>query len=67
MPGYPWLEENPLDDPLIQRRMRVLRMLGHPYTDEQIEAAPAALVGKNEMDALIAYLQTLGTAISTRR
>jgi len=67
MPGYPWLEENPLDDPLIQRKMRVLRVLGHPYSDEQIEAAPAALEGKNELDALIAYLQTLGTAISTRR
>ncbi len=66
MPGYPWLEE-PLDDPLIQRKMRVLRTLGHPYTDEQIATAPKALEGKTEMDALIAYLQTLGTAIKTRR
>jgi len=66
MPGYPWLEE-PLDDPIISRKMRVLRVLGHPYTDEQIEAAPKALEGKTEMDALIAYLQTLGTAIKTRR
>ena len=66
MPGYPWLQE-PLDDPIISRKMRALRMLGHPYTDEQIETAPKALEGKTEMDALIAYLQTLGTAIKTRR
>ena len=42
-------------------------MPGYPYTDEQIENAPAALEGKTEMDAMIAYLQTLGTAIKTRR
>lgn len=67
MPGYPWLEENVLDASLIQRKMRVLRVLGHPYTDEQIEQAPAALKGKTEMDAIIAYLQGLGTAIKSRR
>lgn len=67
MPGYPWLQETALDDPIIQRKMRALRMLGHPYTDEQIANAPAALEGKTEMDAMIAYLQTLGTAIKTRR
>ena len=67
MPGYPWLEENPVDASLIQRKMRVLRVLGHPYTDEQIEAAPQALAGKTEMDAIIAYLQGLGTSIRSRR
>ncbi len=56
-----------MDASLIQRKMRVLRALGHPYTDEQIEAAPAALEGKTEMDAIIAYLQGLGTSIKTRR
>ena len=67
MPGYPWLEEKIVDASLIQRKMRVLRALGHPYTDEQIERAPQALEGKTEMDAIIAYLQDLGTSIKARR
>ena len=67
MPGYPWLAENPVDASLIQRKMRVLRVLGHPYSDEEIAEAPAALEGKTEMDAIIAYLQDLGTAIKSRR
>lgn len=67
MPGYPWLATTPLDSGDIRKKMEVLRMLGAPYTDEQIAAAPAALEGKTEMDAMIAYLQGLGTAIRTRR
>lgn len=67
MPGYPWLEDNLIDPSDIQTKMRVLRMLGSPYTDEQIENAPKALQGKTEMDAIIAYMQGLGTAIKTRR
>lgn len=67
MPGYPWLEENELDGKHIKKKMSVLRKLGHPYSDEQIAAAPEALKGKTEMDAMIAYLQGLGTAIKTRR
>ena len=67
MPGYPWLAENTLDASDISTKLTVLRRLGHPYTDAQIEAAPAALEGKTEMDAMIAYLQSLGTAIKTRR
>ena len=67
MPGYPWLAQNKLDASDIRRKMRVLRRLGHPYTDEQIENAPKELEGKTEMDAIIAYLQVLGTAIKTRR
>ena len=47
--------------------MRALRLLGHPYTDEQIEGAADAVAGRTEMDAMIAYLQGLGTAIRTRR
>ena len=47
--------------------MRALRTLGHPYTDEQIEGAADAVAGRTEMDAMIAYLQGLGTAIRTRR
>jgi len=67
MPGYPWLARNKLDPSLIQKKMRVLRTLGHPYTDEEITNAPAELEGRTEMDALIAYLQGLGTAIKVRR
>jgi cytochrome c oxidase cbb3-type subunit 2 len=67
MPGYPWLSENKLDTRDIQKKMRVLRMLGHPYSDAEIAEAPKQLEGKSEMDAVIAYLQSLGTAIKTRR
>jgi cytochrome c oxidase cbb3-type subunit 2 len=67
MPGYPWLQENALDNSDIQTKLKVLRGLGHPYTDAQIETAPAVLEGKTEMDAVVAYLQSLGTAIVTRR
>jgi cytochrome c oxidase cbb3-type subunit 2 len=67
MPGYPWLARNKLDPALIRKKMQVLRTLGHPYTDEEINKAPAELEGKTEMDALIAYLQGLGTSIKVRR
>jgi len=67
MPGYPWLDKNMLDGSDIQKKMRTLRKFGHPYTDEQIDNAPAALEGKTEMDAIIAYMQGLGTSIKTRR
>jgi cytochrome c oxidase cbb3-type subunit 2 len=67
MPGYPWLAENAIGNADIQNKMKVLRTLGHPYTDEQIANAPADLDGKTEMDAMVAYLQSLGTHITTRR
>lgn len=66
MPGYPWLAKNMLDTGIIQRKMHVLRKLGVPYTDEEINKAPEMLKGKTEMDAIVAYLQGLGTAIKTR-
>ena len=62
MPAYPWLAERPADSGgMIQAKMRALRRLGHPYTDADIEAAPAALQGLTEVDALVAFLQGLGT------
>jgi len=67
MPGYPWLATNALDGGNIKTKMKVLRSLGHPYTDKQIAEAPATLQDKTELDALIAYLQSLGTAIKARR
>ncbi|CAB5503066.1 Cytochrome c oxidase (cbb3-type) subunit CcoO (EC 1.9.3.1) [uncultured Gammaproteobacteria bacterium] len=67
MPSYHWLATNDLDDALIQKKMQVLRTLGSPYTDEQIKNAPSKLKGKKEIDAVIAYLQNLGTSIKTKR
>jgi len=63
MPAYPWLEKNKVDDTVVARRMRALRMVGVPYSDAAIAAAPEAVKGKTEMEALIAYLQSLGLAV----
>jgi cytochrome c oxidase cbb3-type subunit 2 len=60
MPDYPWLAERTIDGEDIQARMRVLKFLGDPYSDEEIAAAPAAVKDKTELDALVAYLQGLG-------
>jgi cytochrome c oxidase cbb3-type subunit 2 len=60
MPNYPWLEQRKLDYADIQARMRVLRRLGDPYTDQDIAAAYEAVKDKTELDALVAYLQGLG-------
>jgi cytochrome c oxidase cbb3-type subunit 2 len=61
MPGYPWLAQQPVKSDDIGDRMRALRTLGVPYTDAQIAAAAQALQGKTEEDAVVAYLQGLGT------
>ena len=60
MPAYPWLEKTPAPAATIQAHMRGLRALGAPYTDEEIEQVPAELKDQSELDALIAYLQSLG-------
>jgi len=62
MPDFPWLARNPADMADIQAKMRALRVVGVPYTDEEIAKAPEELKGKTELDALIAYLQNLGVA-----
>ena len=67
MPGYPWLETTPADASTIQKKLEVLRLLGAPYSDEDIANAPQALEGKTEMDAMIAYLQGMGITIKSRR
>lgn len=67
MPGFPWLAENVLDGELTGKKMATLRKLGVPYADADISGAQAAVAGKTEMEALIAYLQNLGTVISARR
>jgi cytochrome c oxidase cbb3-type subunit 2 len=63
MPGYPWLEKSLVDHTTIAAHMSALRRVGVPYTDEDIAKAPEAVRGRTEMEALIAYLQGLGTAI----
>jgi cytochrome c oxidase cbb3-type subunit 2 len=65
MPGFPWLAERTVDASLTPRKMQALRKVGVPYTDAEIAASTSAVEGKTEMDALIAYLQGLGTASQT--
>lgn len=67
MPAYPWLASNALDGSAVQDKMRALVFMGHPYSDAEIEAAPAALEGKTEQDAMVAYLQSLGLNVKLRR
>ena len=66
MPGYPWLARAALDPARIVPKMRALRRVGVPYTDQEIAAAPKEIEGKTEQDALVAYLQGLGTQIKKR-
>jgi cytochrome c oxidase cbb3-type subunit 2 len=67
MPGYPWLNDNEVDPELITKKLKALQTLGDPYTDEQIAGAAEAVTGRTEMDALVAYLQGLGTNRRNRR
>ncbi len=66
MPAYPWLANAMVDGELTARKLRALQILGDPYTDEDIAGAAAAVADKTELDALVAYLQNLGTARSAR-
>jgi cytochrome c oxidase cbb3-type subunit 2 len=66
MPGYPWLARTKLVPGEIMPKMRALQRVGVPYTDAEIAEAPKDLVDKTEQDALVAYLQGLGTQIKTR-
>ena len=66
MPGYPWLVDAMVDGELMKSKLRALQILGDPYTDEEVAAAPDAVAGKSELDALVAYLQNLGTVRSAR-
>jgi cytochrome c oxidase cbb3-type subunit 2 len=63
MPSYAWLAKTTASADDVGARMRALRAVGVPYKDDEIAAAPAELKGKTEMDALIAYLQVLGTGL----
>ncbi|MDR2174073.1 MAG: cytochrome-c oxidase, cbb3-type subunit II [Burkholderiales bacterium] len=67
MPNYPWLDKTPANGKAIAAKMKALRILGVPYTDADITAAPGELAGKTEMDALIAYMQGLGIHVKSVR
>ena len=67
MPAFPWLFDNTLDGELTGTKMSALRTVGVPYTDEDIAGAKDAVAGKTEADALIAYLQQLGTLLKYKR
>lgn len=67
MPAYAWLDKAPIDAELLPAKMRALRRVGVPYTDEDIAKAAASVKGKTEMEALVAYLQGLGTILRNVR
>ena len=67
MPGFPWLLENKLDGELTAKKMEIFRNFGVPYTDADIQGGAASVKGKTEMEALIAYMQQLGTVMKQRR
>jgi cytochrome c oxidase cbb3-type subunit 2 len=66
MPGYPWLAKAKLDPAEVAPKMRAMQRLGVPYSDREIAAGAAQVAGKTEQDALVAYLQGLGTQIKSR-
>tara|TARA_R110002049_G_C9158784_1_gene560808 strand:+ start:1808 stop:2488 length:681 start_codon:yes stop_codon:yes gene_type:complete len=63
MPNYPWLEKATIDGNSLEKRVKAMKILGVPYTDEQINGAAASVEDKTEMQALVAYLQVLGTMV----
>jgi cytochrome c oxidase cbb3-type subunit 2 len=67
MPAFPWLFDNILDGDDTGNKMAALRKVGVPYTDDDIAGARAAVEGKKEVDAMIAYLQNLGLLLKSRR
>lgn len=67
MPAYPWLFTNTLDGSLTAKKLETLRALGVPYTDEDIATAKASVQGKTEIEAMVAYLQQLGTVLKDKR
>jgi len=67
MPAYPWLFNREINATITPRKLRALQRLGVPYTDEDIENAATAVEGVTEAEALVAYLQQLGTILQERR
>ena len=67
MPGFPWLSTTLIDESDTAAKMKTMKALGVPYTDEEIAKSADEVKGKTEQDALIAYLQNLGTVVKTQR
>jgi len=67
MPAYPWLFDNTLDGKDTAAKMRALKLVGVPYTDEDMAGATEAVAGHKEIDAVVAYLQQLGTLLKSTR
>jgi cytochrome c oxidase cbb3-type subunit II len=67
MPGFPWMAETMIDETQTPLKVKAMKTLGVPYTDADIAGASAAVKGKTQEDALVAYLQSLGTVIKTKR
>jgi cytochrome c oxidase cbb3-type subunit II len=67
MPAYPWLEQREVNPRAVEKRMLALRRLGHPYSDDDVAGIGNAVAGQTEMDAMIAYLQGLGTNLGRGR
>src|SRR5512132_2767502 len=63
MPAYPWLTQQAVDPATVPPRLRAMQRLGVPYSDAEIAASAAAVKGKTELDALVAYLKSLGTHV----
>jgi cytochrome c oxidase cbb3-type subunit 2 len=67
MPAFPWLFENPIDSSVTPKKLATLQALGVPYSQADIDGAAASVEGKKEIDAVVAYLQNLGTVLSEKR
>jgi cytochrome c oxidase cbb3-type subunit II len=67
MPSFPWLFDAEIDGDTVGKKMTALRVVGVPYTDEDIAGASATVEGKKEIDAVVAYLQQLGTLLQSKR
>jgi len=66
MPNYPWLDDAQVDGATMQAHMSGMKTIGVPYSDADIDAAPKLVEGKTEMDAMVAYLQVLGTMVELK-
>jgi cytochrome c oxidase cbb3-type subunit 2 len=66
MPSYPWLDNTPVDGATMKKHMSGMKSIGVPYSEADIEAAPKLVEGKTEMDAVVAYLQVLGTMVELK-
>jgi len=67
MPAFTWLEHAAIDGDMTGKKMAALRIVGVPYTDEDIAGAKKVVEGKTELDAVVAYLQTLGLILKDKR